>query len=1331
MAKVDPFPKDVLPAELTEIYRRRWSISQKHATQGAKVGAIPPQLKELEEAQKAVNDAENKLAEERATNPMLRRIGKLLRIRKLTDAETELEKLQADVEEKRQKLANLVRPSVQNGLVGLALSGGGIRSATFNLGVLQSLADLGILRFFDYLSTVSGGGYIGSWLSAWIWHERKSPGGGFATVATQLKPALSVREREANEAPATAVGDIPPQCGPDPIFHLRRYSNYLTPRLGMFSQDTWTGIATYVRNVLLIQFMLIPALAFVLLVPKLLAKGFSYEISSGVGLWIWLSAFLLLTVVVLIAISSALNRLNNPRGQHLQLSDLQIWLYIPAIAAAFLFSWLFIRNGKPLREALSEYLQPILELNKTILAYILSQLPEPLARASNITAGDWLYWGFAVGLLNVLVYAICALVHRGDRSHAVRIASDFISGFVGGVLLYALLSLGLWNGNEQSKIPNIVSFGLPLFLIAFLLASTVQVGLRAVTETDAAREWRASMAAWLLIYASLWAVLCAISFYGPLGWEFLFAWTKTKTALIVTWLGSTLAAVLAGKSPSTGDPANPSKLEWVMKVGPVIAVFGLLIAIASVSHKIVTHWSPPQTDTQATASSPPARNAQKTIHAELGGTVQLDSDQIKVDMNVKSEAAPDREAIKENYWKMVDGADWKMLVALIGLCGMVTGILAYRVDVNEFSLHAAYRNRLVRCYLGASRGKQRNPEPMTGFDPHDDIPLANLRPGPDYQNGQCYDGPYLIINTALNQMAGKELAWQQRKATSFVLTPHFSGSGETGYKETEDFCGCLDLGTAFAISGAAVSPNMGYHSSGAIAFLLTLFNVRLGWWVRNPKKNGQSKGSMLPVRFPYLVSELFGQTTADSNYVYLSDGGHFENLGIYELVRRRCKYIVCCDAGADPLIGFEDLGNAVRKIRADLGVGIEIDPAMIRPESGQRHSRWHQAIGLVRYDQVDADESAGMLVYIKSSLTGDEPGDVAEHASQHPLFPHDTTADQFFDESQFESYRKLGEHVAWEVFRCAQAHVQDGTAAVFNVLRHHWVSLPPRLRDSFLGQQEALLRLEGKLRDDPDLADYDSKIYPEIETLLGIGASTKPVPDPRAALHFCNMQLDLMENVFLALELEKYHSYVINRGWMNLFRRWAMTGTFQKLWPGLRGGYSRQFDEFVEEQLLPGTVFQIVNQVPPAVVPRLLDEFDRDRLSKEIAPHFTAALNVPLTLGSGAPAAWSVVPEANPPFAEAWGVAVVSQAPAGYDYQLFVWVRGAYRNLGLGGKLLDAALSGLRNAGFGGKVLVDLGEDKPGNPSYQQRKAAWLRLYSQRDFVREHNGAQLRLTLQL
>jgi len=506
-----------------------------------------------------------------------------------------------------------------------------------------------------------------------------------------------------------------------------------------------------------------------------------------------------------------------------------------------------------------------------------------------------------------------------------------------------------------------------------------------------------------------------------------------------------------------------------------------------------------------------------------------------------------------------------------------------------------------------------------------------------------------------------------------------------------------------------------------MAFLLTLFNVRLGWWVGNPREKAWKYRGPRWSLF-YLLTELFGQTDEKSWYVYLSDGGHFENLGIYELVRRRCKYIVACDAGADANMGFEDLGNAIRKIRIDFGVDVEIDLDMVRPLAGQRFSRWHHAIGVIRYDQADRNESVGMLVYIKASLTGDESGDVLEYAGHNPSFPHQSTADQFFDESQFESYRKLGEHIAWEILRFAPSI--NGRDDFFNALRRHWVTVPPGIQESFLGQKEALVKLEAKLRDDPQLARYDAEIYPELESFLGANPTGWPAPDPRAALHFCTTQLHLIENVFIALEFQRYYSYALNRGWMNLFRRWAVAPTFQKLWPGLRGSYSRRFVEFVEEQLIPCAPFRIVAGIQSGLMTRLVDEFRRDQLSAEISPQFPDALANPLPLPTGVRATWFAVPATDSPgkdlwaVDEAWAAAVVTKGPLDYDYQLYVWVRGAYRNLGIGGKLLDKMLKDLKE-GPKGKILVDLGDEKPGIASYQQRKAAWLRFYCQRGFIRE------------
>jgi hypothetical protein len=207
-----------------------------------------------------------------------------------------------------------------------------------------------------------------------------------------------------------------------------------------------------------------------------------------------------------------------------------------------------------------------------------------------------------------------------------------------------------------------------------------------------------------------------------------------------------------------------------------------------------------------------------------------------------------------------------------------------------------------------------------------------------------------------------------------------------------------------AISGAAVSPNQGYNSSPLIGFLLMLFNVRLGWWLGSPKT------SAYPLEGPRLslspaLRELAGDTTDDSQWIYLSDGGHFENLGLYEMVRRRCRAIVVSDAGCDPTCSFEDLGNAVRKIYIDFGVSIEFERLEIQPRQTPPAPGLRFAIGTIKYP---GSTRLGWLLYLKPTYQGTERADVRSYATGHPTFPHESTTDQWFSESQLESYRALG-----------------------------------------------------------------------------------------------------------------------------------------------------------------------------------------------------------------------------------------------------------------------------------------------------------------------------------
>jgi len=343
------------------------------------------------------------------------------------------------------------------------------------------------------------------------------------------------------------------------------------------------------------------------------------------------------------------------------------------------------------------------------------------------------------------------------------------------------------------------------------------------------------------------------------------------------------------------------------------------------------------------------------------------------------------------------------------------------ININTFSLHGMYRMRLTRAYLGASNFA-RHPDPFTNFDSSDSMHEADIL---------CKGAPLHIINTALNLVATRNMAWQQRKAEPFSFSPISVGSWRLGYVPTEDYGGSdgVGLDTAMAISGAAFNPNMGYHSSPLVTLLMTFFNARLGWWLPNPiwphlrkwpagfktsrylgrtsrflGRNGP-KWALMP-----LLNEALGNTDDSYKWIELSDGGHFENLGLYEMVLRRCRHIIVVDADADSEFQFEDLGNAIRKIEIDLGIPITFPdfPHGLPMKRGVEPLNIYCIRGEIQYGCTDYGEPKGELLFIKPTLNGSEPPDIRAYAASHQTFPHEATSNQFFNEAQFESYRHLG-----------------------------------------------------------------------------------------------------------------------------------------------------------------------------------------------------------------------------------------------------------------------------------------------------------------------------------
>ncbi|HEX7181611.1 MAG TPA: patatin-like phospholipase family protein [Thermoanaerobaculia bacterium] len=946
------------------------------------------------------------------------------------------------------------------GLTALCLSGGGIRSAVFSLGVVQGLARHRLLHRFDYLSTVSGGGYLGGLLSAWIHRHPR----GIDGVSDELAGA------------SPAARKLQPE--PAPIEYLRNFSNYLSPKLGILSADSWTLLSIYARNLYLHWLVMVPLLLALLTVPRLyvsLLQKIPRVVPLGIPFWagkenteafLWPDG-LFVAGSLLMTIALAYVGWNRPSGGQRSTTRgflLLCLLPLALSAVALTTYWAWYRGlGRPFP--------------------------------------GWLWFIGPSVLINLTgwsVHALPALVRGRVRPLAKLREIPFliVAGALGGVVAMLAARVPFLDPLAESSLPWYAVFAVPTLFGAFVVGETLFAGLASRWTDDEDREWWSRSAAWMLIVAVAWVAVSGVVIFGPV----LLAHGRAALAS-VGGLAGAVTALLAHSSLTRGSAKEKEKQGWparLVDAGLAIAapVFVLVLLSAlslGVSLLLVA----------ASGLFPSFESFREVAAWHL--------DVVRV-TELSGVAVP--------------------LLFTLGF-GLVTALL---IDINKFSLHAMYRNRLIRTFLGASR-ENRSPSEFTGFDAEDNLEMWRLRGSlflrrqnlepegarlclrlkdcvkppsaeivarhlsagtrralqdycyPDPPSADLLDAlvedfnrmiagrfddellrglaateeevlrlqrarsgderfrrqrdlllrafqeeidtarpprPLHVVNVALNLVGGKKLAWQQRKAESFTFSPLHCGSARLGYRAAELYGRgglnrrAVSLGTAMAISGAAASPNMGYHSSPAITFLLTFFNARLGWWLGNPGVAGASSFGHSHPRLAVspLISEALGLTDDRSPYVYLSDGGHFENLGLYEMVLRRCRQIVVVDAGQDPECRFEDLGNAIRKIRIDLGIPIELRKVQIYAKAPDGKPVRYCAVGEIRYSAVDGEGAQdGSLLYLKPAICGDEPRDILHYKALNEAFPHESTGDQWFSESQFESYRMLGSHVVETICR--------------------------------------------------------------------------------------------------------------------------------------------------------------------------------------------------------------------------------------------------------------------------------------------------------------------------
>lgn len=868
-------------------------------------------------------------------------------------------------------------------VVGLALSGGGIRSSAVCLGALQALNHHDLIGRIDYLSTVSGGGYIGTSLS---------------TTMTVTGRFVFGQRPAGGAAAASEISDTPS------VGHIRNYSNYLIPA-GF--RDLLTGIAIVVRGLvanigLTLPIVLLFAAVTIWSTPLrtclTVANFFGVDLAEGalpqcelhhLG-WIadnyrfaTIGAVVALGLLICGGIAYLVARAERGIGptifftyaaviafllgiacdfaRVLQIKHFALTLAVAIIGVVLFFGWALQRSFASPDKA-QEFRSHWPTAGATFLVLLAAIAffefqPFMLSQMFDVVDSDALggsVGGVAVNWIKSLA-AIAApigvVVTAFRQQFAEMLKGNSVSSQRGSLVLAILAKVALW----------IAGLALPLIIwVAYLYLSYWGIA------NDPLEKCQAPLA--------------------PIG---------QRSCLAANTPAATLSGNVSGKIAFDADagtfsaeikpqpPVTAATTEWLTPVSHVPA--WLKFAALNVARPF--HW----------------------LDAGYGYSHSLP------------------------------------VVILYGLVGLLLFAISWSLRPNANSLHRLYRDRLSKAFLfdpdrsadGNIARAEASLDQGRDFKPLDRMKLSELyavsndgTATADRPAEPRLGAPYHLINTALN-IQGSDFANRRgRNADFFVFSPLYVGSEATRYARTsalEPLEQGLDLATAMAISGAAASSNMGSNSIKALTPTLALLNVRLGYWLSNPRYVETTTRPQRRSTPLFLWSEISGRLYENSDGVYLTDGGHIENLGVYELLRRRCKVIIAVDAEADAPMNFASLMKLQRYARIDLGIRIDLPwtpirdrtraimaenaasksvPGAVAPHD-EPQDHVHVAIGVIDYGGNDR----GYLVYIKSSLSSDENDYIRDYARRNPTFPHETTGDQFFSEEQFEVYRSLGFHM--------------------------------------------------------------------------------------------------------------------------------------------------------------------------------------------------------------------------------------------------------------------------------------------------------------------------------
>ncbi|WP_441238930.1 patatin-like phospholipase family protein [Bradyrhizobium sp. 930_D9_N1_4] len=832
---------------------------------------------------------------------------------------------------------------------GMGLSGGGIRSATFSLGALQALVAHRLLTKIDYMSSVSGGGYIGSSLQ-WWWSKARLDEAAEAQPAGKSTAPPETYGADADSFPYGCSHLSDPKIQDSEVqkrnlAFLRNHGNYLTPGDGI---TALSGIYVVLRTLL-------------------------------ISLIVWLPLLLGLFLIIY------------------GVNEAVLWIVQTLSSGSFetLHSWL-----SDLNPGYRQYFRGTCDDKIMSCKFAL-----PPIYATALALYVLILACFVVASL---VFALLTRVPSETRSTNKLSLKSVAPALLGLAMVIGPPAM-FWKIISITTAPVVV---LSALIGLFLVMKFCFDLFARVRRMSGSYWWRRTLEEWFGLTFKIGVVLLIIGSLPVLPYWAVHKAEQSATLAAAAAKASQAASCSAKAGDSCAQSAGPSDAKAASLAagaagGPLVAFAALFSILSGAASALYGYFSIAKKVDEGVAGRVfPPIGAGIFLYGTL--TVTYMAAVFVFDVLGSHEPLVEISKAAVGY-----GTVLSLLIALVLCC---------LANVNQVGLHRFYRDRLMEAFMPSPLAVSKG---WSTYSPvADSLNVFDLRSSFSPATHTVGPVPYPIINTFGRIVRDKDPKIVNRGGENFIMSPFYVGSRSTGWEDAESYSkryGPLTLATAMAASGAAVNSNAGYIGTGLtrdrlVSAVMTILNMRLGVWVGNPGREGKRRRTPL-YWSPTLTAGLLGYGHArTSAFIEVSDGGNFENLGLYELVRRKLGVIILIDGEADATIALPALVSAAVRIKEDFkatltfpaGLGVDrlvpVDKAVGYP-AGAHFAQAPYVVGRVEYEDGSPPST---VVYLKATLIRDLDFTTSGYRAGNPDFPHQTTLDQFFDPTQFEAYRDLG-----------------------------------------------------------------------------------------------------------------------------------------------------------------------------------------------------------------------------------------------------------------------------------------------------------------------------------